>query len=62
MSQNNNVKNEIKSIANYWIDLGVDGFRIDAAKHFFEHLNDQSKCIQWWAEFNTFCKSIKSFH
>ncbi len=27
---------ELDSIANFWLDTGVDGFRIDAARHLFE--------------------------
>lgn len=30
------VKKEIKNIFKYWIDFGVDGFRLDAIKHFFD--------------------------
>jgi len=30
------VKKEVKNIFKYWIDFGVDGFRLDAIKHFFD--------------------------
>jgi glycosidase len=26
----------LKEVLSFWLDLGVDGFRIDAAGHFFE--------------------------
>ncbi|WP_241498803.1 alpha-amylase family glycosyl hydrolase [Fervidobacterium thailandense] len=29
------VRNEVKKIIDYWITMGVDGFRFDAAKHFY---------------------------
>lgn len=32
---NPEVRNEIKKIIDYWITIGVDGFRFDAAKHFY---------------------------
>ena len=33
---NPEVLNEVKNIFNYWVDFGVDGFRLDAIKHFFD--------------------------
>ena len=33
---NPDVRNEIFEIATYWIDQGVDGYRLDAAKHYFD--------------------------
>lgn len=33
---NPEVMNEVKNIFNYWVDFGVDGFRLDAIKHFFD--------------------------
>ncbi|XMB86948.1 alpha-amylase family glycosyl hydrolase [Mycoplasmatota bacterium WC44] len=33
---NPKVRKEIMDIAKYWIELGVDGFRLDAAKHYFD--------------------------
>jgi glycosidase len=32
---NPEVIEEIKNISRFWVDLGVDGFRLDAAQHFF---------------------------
>jgi len=33
---NPDVREEIFTIAEYWINQGVDGFRLDAAKHYFD--------------------------
>ena len=30
------VVNELKEVLNFWMKLGVDGFRVDAVPHFFE--------------------------
>ena len=56
---NPGVRSEMKSIGAYWLDQGVDGFRLDAAKHIYEDLlsdkNDAttSKNVAWWQEFRT---------
>ena len=34
--RNTNVRNELKKVLEFWLDLGVAGFRIDAVPHFFE--------------------------
>ncbi|MFW5894581.1 MAG: alpha-amylase family glycosyl hydrolase, partial [Bacillota bacterium] len=34
--ENEDVREEIKEIASYWLDKGVDGFRIDAARHIYD--------------------------
>lgn len=31
--RNNDMKQELKDMAKWWIDLGVDGFRVDASNH-----------------------------
>ena len=31
--RNEDMKNELKSVTKWWIDLGVDGFRVDASNH-----------------------------
>ncbi|KAF2962348.1 alpha-amylase family glycosyl hydrolase [Fervidobacterium sp. 2310opik-2] len=33
--ENPQVLNEVKNIIDFWITMGVDGFRLDAAKHYF---------------------------
>lgn len=52
----------LKSIARFWIEeMGVDGFRLDAIKHFIEdgpiQENTQAS-IDWLEDFNSYCKSI----
>ncbi|MDD2647500.1 MAG: alpha-amylase family glycosyl hydrolase [Eubacteriales bacterium] len=34
---NEEVKNELIDIALYWLEMGVDGFRLDATSHFFAY-------------------------
>ena len=62
--QSEAVRGEIKNIASYWLDIGVDGFRIDAAKHVYDikeyptgtpimELN-----YTWFEEFNEHIKSV----
>ncbi len=59
---NQEVTNEIKNTIRYWYnDIGVDGFRIDAVKHWIENGSQQentSGTLQWWREFYAFQKSI----
>lgn len=55
---NPNVREEAKAIAAFWLDLGVDGFRLDAAMHIYAHAEtDQS--VEWWVEFKNHLESIK---
>lgn len=63
--ENKEVRDEIKKIAAYWLDLGVDGFRIDAAKHIYDineypkGTNVLGKNLDWFLEFNQFIKEKK---
>jgi glycosidase len=34
--ENEKVRDELKAIAEFWLNKGVDGFRIDAAKHLYD--------------------------
>ena len=34
--RNDKVKQELKEIMNFWLEKGVDGFRIDSVAHFYE--------------------------
>lgn len=43
---NEEVRKEVKAAAEKWLELGVDGFRLDAAMHIFgdnenKHIEDQ---------------------
>jgi len=58
------VKDEVKKTAKFWLDRGVDGFRLDAAKHIFSWSDNLSwEDIQrnnaWWREFSDYVYSIK---
>ena len=56
---NQEVRNEMKYIGKFWLDKGLDGFRVDAAKHIYEDLlTDKSqattdKNVAWWQEFRS---------
>lgn len=52
---NVSVRDEVKKIAKFYLDMGIDGFRLDAAKWIY---NDDNKNIEWWNEFNDYVKSI----
>lgn len=55
---NSEVHNEVKEIAKFWLEQGVDGFRLDAAKHIFGDRFDQLpepeilRNNDWWREFS----------
>jgi len=49
--ENKNVREEVKKIGRYWLkEIGVDGYRIDAAQHIYEP-NDTVRNNIWWTEF-----------
>lgn len=54
------VRQEVKAIAKFWLDQGVDGFRLDAAKHIFGATLDRLEEADiknnnvWWQEFSDF--------
>jgi len=56
------VRDEMKKISEFWIELGADGFRLDASKHIdqFDENNmvalDEHGTHVWWKEFNYFVK------
>lgn len=54
--QNQEVRDEMKKIAAFWLEHGVDGFRLDAAK---EVDRDIEITLDWWKEFTTEVCSIK---
>ena len=50
------VRQEMVSAADFWLqDVGVDGFRLDAAKYLFEsgdRLSDTPETLAFWRDFN----------
>lgn len=55
---NPEVRKEMIKVGKYWLELGIDGFRLDAAKHIYEDFassrNNKSivdKNLAWWKEF-----------
>jgi glycosidase len=55
---NAEVRKEMVGIGQYWLKLGVDGFRLDAAKHIYEDFQSSAddpdtwkKDKSWWQEF-----------
>ena len=62
---NPEVREEIKKVAKKWLDMGVDGYRLDAAMHIygdheFKQQEDQlAHNIQWWNEFAKACEEVK---
>ncbi len=49
---NEAVRKEIEDIADFWIDKGVSGFRLDAALHYFEADNpDSIEALSWFCDY-----------
>ncbi len=40
--ENDEVRNELYQMSNWWLDLGVDGFRVDAVSHIARHQLDKN--------------------
>jgi alpha-amylase len=57
---NLNVQREILDIAKFWIELGADGFRLDAAKHIFPDWEDETKNHDFWRTFKEALEQFKS--
>ncbi len=59
---NPDVTEQMEKVVNYWIsDVGVDGFRIDAAKHLIEEgekVENTQQTHDWFKQFYTFYKDI----
>lgn len=51
------VQKEFEEVADYWIDLGVDGFRMDAAMHYEENATNANCDIL--NKLYTYCKEKK---
>ncbi len=56
--RNPEVRREVEEIARFWLEKGIDGFRLDAAKHIFGDTFDQLpeadilRNNDWWREFS----------
>ncbi|MBR6651028.1 MAG: hypothetical protein IKL36_06415 [Clostridia bacterium] len=55
---NEAVKKEVVDISRFYLDMGVDGFRFDAAKYIF--LSNEGKNAQFWGWYMDELRSIKS--
>ena len=53
---NQQVRDEIKNVAKFWLDHGIDGFRLDGAK---EIDTDIEVTLDWWKEFTSEVCSVK---
>ncbi len=59
------VRNDVRAIAKFWLDRGVAGFRLDAAKHVYGDTFGPLAEAQtannnlWWLEFSNYCYSIR---
>ena len=53
------VREEMKKIGKFWLDKGVDGFRLDAAKHLYSGKDGDEKNIAWWNEYKQYLQKIK---
>lgn len=53
---NPDVRAEFEAIAKFWLDLGADGFRLDAAKEFFSDNTPKNVEVLKW--FDSYVKSV----
>jgi glycosidase len=52
------VRGELEKAAKYWLDFGVDGFRLDAAKEFYTGETGKNvEVLQWFGDYVTGIKS-----
>ena len=55
---NEAVRKEFEAIADFWLEKGVDGFRLDAVKEFVTgSVEDNTEILAW---FNSYVKSVNS--
>lgn len=62
--ENPEVIEEVKKIAKFWLEKGVDGFRLDGARFIFEDgpgngQADSPRTVKFWDEFSKYCRTIK---
>lgn len=57
------VTEEVTRMLNFWLkEIGVDGFRIDAAKHLFEEGNKRENVPETYAWFEEFYRTYKAIN
>lgn len=44
------LREEVRSIMAYWLDMGVSGFRVDAAKEFYSGSTEQNVAVLTWLQ------------
>ena len=50
--QNETVRREFEQVADFWLDLGVDGFRLDAVKEYVTgSTEDNVEILSWFADY-----------
>ncbi|GMQ57063.1 alpha-amylase family glycosyl hydrolase [Vallitalea sediminicola] len=60
------LRDEMVEVATYWLEKGVDGFRVDAVPHIFgvgelpKNDDYDSKTREWWQEFDTALRKVKA--
>ncbi|MBO0938377.1 DUF3459 domain-containing protein [Fibrella sp. HMF5335] len=52
------LREEVYTVARYWLNMGVDGFRLDAARHLYRE-REEPKNHQFWAEFGQVVQAAK---
>ncbi len=61
--RNADVREAMFDAARYWLELGIDGFRVDAPRYLFEESNgntpDTQADMDWQTDFTQFVKSVK---
>jgi alpha-amylase len=51
------LREEIYEIGKFWLEMGIDGFRMDAAKHIYPSWESE-KCHDFWVEFRQKMEAI----
>ncbi|MEY4595582.1 MAG: hypothetical protein RIQ47_1992, partial [Bacteroidota bacterium] len=55
---NPRVRKEMINVGRFWLEAGVDGFRLDAAQHIYPE-GQESKNHIWWKEFRQAMEQVK---